>query len=83
MPLQNPHPRRDASSLADKAAAALNSREEPAISSRARTPQRSAFLVDHGLRLVNLWSAIELDVTPRGRRSLYLTRQLSRMTRVS
>jgi hypothetical protein len=31
VPLQNLHPRRDASSLADKAAAALNSREEPAI----------------------------------------------------
>jgi hypothetical protein len=59
VPLQNLHPRRDASSLADKAAAALNSREEPAIRVALELHSVAPSSVDHRLRLVNLWSAIE------------------------
>ena len=59
VPLQNLHPRRDASSLADKAAAALNSREEPAIRAALELHSVALSSVDHRLRLVNLWSAIE------------------------
>ncbi len=57
---RNLHPRRNAVELADQAAGALaNGRDEPAIRAALDLHNLALSMKDHGLRLVNLWSALE------------------------
>lgn len=56
---RNLHPRRDAVKLAERAAAALVGRNEPAIRAALDLHNLALSMTDQRLRLVNLWSALE------------------------